>query len=243
MRRLRTVLALGLTVALGVAALAYANGVSDNTAYVDGSVKPKKLDKKEYKPVNLFSGVRTEGPVTGSQANPESELIEYDNDGKWISKNSPLCTANIETPGLTADQARALCPPKSYIGSGEAEVALSDTARVSDIVVSVFNGPEKNQVRLHTSSPTLGAAAPTVFGEIIKSKSRKYGPALLVADAPDAGADAFLITKFNATIFKSSGVAVARCKDGKANFRRTVTYDDGSTEQATTSSKCKRKKS
>jgi len=124
---------------------------------------------------------------------------------------------------------------------GEAEVALSDTFRISDVTVSVFNGPAKNQIRLHTSSPTLGSAAPTVFGEVVKSDSKKYGPALLVADAPDAGADAFMITKFNATIFRSSGVSLARCKDKTLRTRRTVTYDDGSSEIVTDTQRCKRK--
>jgi len=241
-RRVRFTVAIGCAVALGAGALAYADGASENTAYVDGSVKPKKLDPKKRTPVALFSGVRTEGPVTGNQPNPEAELIEYDADGGWKSNAAPYCTAPIETPGLTADQARAMCPPKSFIGSGEAEVALSDTVRIDDITVSVFNGPAKNQVRLHTSSPTLQAAAPTVFGEVVKSDSKKYGPALLVADAPDAGGDAFMITKFNATIFKSSGVAISRCSEKKYLTRRTVTYDDGSQESAVKKSKCKKRK-
>jgi hypothetical protein len=232
-----------LAVALGVATLAYADGASENVAYVDGSIKPKKLDPKKRSPIALFSGVRTEtDSVDGTQQNPEAELIEYDADGKWKSNAAPLCTAPIDTPGLTAEQARDLCPAKSYIGSGEAEVALSSTARVSDITVSVFNGPQKNQVRLHTSSPTLGAAAPTVFGEIVKSKAKKYGPALLVADAPDAGGDAFMITKFNATIFRSTGVSLFRCASKQVYIRRTVTYDDGSRERAVSKSKCKRRK-
>ena len=243
MRRLKFTVAVGLTVALGVAALAYADGVSENTAFVDGGIKPKKLDPKKRTPIALFSGVRTEtDSVDGTQANPEAELIEYDADGKWKSTAAPFCTANIETPGLTAEQARDLCPAKSYIGSGEAEVALNDSARIGDITVSVFNGPERNQVRLHTSSPTLGAAAPTVFGEVIKSKSPKYGPALLVEDAPDAGADAFMITKFNATIFRSSGISLFRCGEKQVLTRRTVTYDDGSQERAVKKSKCKQKK-
>jgi hypothetical protein len=241
-RRVPFAVSFGLVVALGVAALAYADGATDNTPAVDGSVKPTKLDRKERRPIALFTEVRTEGPVTGNQANPEKELIEYDRDGAWKSNAARLCTANIELPGLTVEQARDLCPGRSYIGSGEAEVALSDTVRISDLTVSVFNGPAKNQIRLHTSSPTLGTAAPTVFGEVVKSDSKKFGPALLVADAPDAGADAFMITKFNATIFRSSGVSLARCKDKRFITRRTVTYDDGSKETVTDSQKCKRKK-
>ncbi len=242
MRRVRFTVAIGLSVALGVAALAYADGASENTAYVDGSIKPKKLDRKKRAPIALFSGVRTEGPVTGDQANPETELIEYDADGAWKSNAAPYCTAPIETPGLTTEQARDMCPKKSYIGSGEAEVNLGAVGRISDITVSVFNGPEKNQVRLHTASPTLLAAAPTVFGEVVKSDSKKYGPALLVEDAPDAGGDAFMITKFNATIFKSTGISLFRYGDKNVYTRRTVTYDDGSQESVVDKTKCKQRK-
>ena len=71
MRRLKFTVAVGLTVALGVAALAYADGVSENTAFVDGSIKPKKLDPKKRTPIALFSGVRTEtDSVDGTAANP-----------------------------------------------------------------------------------------------------------------------------------------------------------------------------
>ncbi len=133
-------------------------------------------------------------------------------------------------------------PPKSVLGSGDASVALSDTASVEDITVTVFNGPGKNEVRLHTSSPTLGAAAPTVFGEIVKSNAGgKYGQMLSVPDAPDAGADAFLITKFNANIKKGSKVASARCKSKKIPFLREVTYDDNSVETDDLVQSCKRK--
>jgi hypothetical protein len=241
-RKSRMAVALGLVLALGVATVAYAlPGSTDNEAFVDGSVNPKKLDKKQYKPVNLFVGVRTEGPVTGGQENPEAEYISFGKNIKWQSTAAPFCTAPIETPGLTADQARAMCPGKSLIGTGEAEVNLG-AARVSNITVQVFNGPGKNQVRLHTSSPTLGAAAPTVAGSIVKSNAgAKYGNALVVPDAPDAGSDAFMITKFNATVNKSSKVATARCKAKKFLWLRKVTYDDGSTETVQLTQPCKRK--
>ena len=242
MQRIKITVVAGIAVALGVAALAYADGASDNGAEVEGSVKPAKLDRKKLKPVALFTEVRTEGPVTGTQANPETDYVEYDKDVAWRSNAAPRCTTpDLEVPGLTTQQARDLCPPRSYIGSGEVEVKLSETARVS-VTVSVFNGPGKNEIRLHTSSQTLGAGAVTVFAEIVKSDSKKYGPVLLVPDEPDTGGDSFMITKFNSTIFRSSGVALASCPDGRFRIRRTVTYDDGSRESVVDSQRCKQAK-
>jgi hypothetical protein len=240
-RKSRMAVALGLVLALGVATVAWADGATDNTPFVDASVKPSKLDKKQYKPVSLFFGVRTEGPVTGTQENPEAEYISFNKNLKFNSSAAPFCTAALETPGLTADQARAMCPGKSLLGTGEAEVNLG-ASRVSNVVVQVFNGPGKNQLRLHTSSPTLGAAAPTVAARFVKSNAGgAYGQALSVPDAPDAGGDAFMITKFNATLTKSSKYVTARCKAKKFQFLRKVTYDDGSTETVQLTQPCKRK--
>ena len=242
-RRLAAPVAATLIAALATGGIALATGATDNQAFVDGKVTPKKLDKNKRRPVNLFVGVRTEGPVTGTQENPEQERISFGKNVKWNGNKARRCKADITVPGLTAQQARSLCPRKSYLGKGSAEVALSNTVRVGDITVSAFNGPGRNQIRLHTSSPTLGAAAPTVFGKVVKSnQGRKYGQMLVVADAPDAGGDAFMITKFNAKIKRSTKVAKARCKVRKFRFLRAVTYDDGSVETVQKQQKCKRKR-
>ena len=246
-KKSRFVLAVGATLALGVSTLAFADGASENTAFVDGSVKPGKLDKKKYKPISLFSGVRTEANVTGQQQNPANEVISYPKNVKFDFNAGDTCTT-LPPSGSTAAQARNECPPDSYLGSGHAEVyggsPAPNTPVATDVTVSVFRGPDKKGIQLHTFSPTLGPAAPTVLGRIVKSNAGgQFGPALLVEDAPDAGGDAFMITKFNATIFKSSGVSLARCKDKKFVIRRTVTYDDGSQDVATDQQRCKQKNS
>ncbi len=244
-RRSRLVVTIGLVLALSVAAFAYATGADDNTAIVEGSINPSKLDKKKYKPVNLLTGVATEGPVTGTQQNPEQEYISFGKNLKWDSDNAPLCDAAIEFQPTAV--AEAACPAKSNIGSGTASVqfpvAPGDPPNIhDDIVVTAFNGPEKNQVRLHTYSPTLPGATPTVFGEIVKSNAgSKFGQALTVPDAPDAAGDVGMITSFNATISKKSKVAQARCKSKKFLWQRIVTFDDLSTETVDLSQKCKRK--
>ena len=51
-----------------------------------------------------------------------------------------------------------------------------------------------------------------------------------------------MITKFNATLGKDSGVVTARCKSKKTPFLREVIYKDGTSETATLTDPCKRKK-
>ena len=236
----RFVLSMSLVLALGVASVALADGVSENEAFVDGNVSPTKLDKKKYKPIQLFSGVRTETTVNGLQKNPLVEYISYPKNGKFDFDAGSVCTT-LPPSGSTQQQARDACPSDSFIGQGVAEVQGPGIAPITDIVVSVFRGPAPNGIQLHTASPTLGAAAPTVPGSIVKSDAgSEFGDALSVPHAPETGA--LMITKFNATVTKSSKAVVGRCKDKTMTFQRKVTYADGSTETAETTQKCKQKK-
>ena len=239
-KKSRFVLAVGATLALGASTLAFADGASDNTAFVDGSVKPGKLDKKKYKPINLFSGVRTQANVTGTQSNPASEYISYPKNVKFNFNAGDVCTT-LPPSGSTAQQARDACPPSSYLGSGKAAVfGPGNVPTATDIVVSVFRGPDKKGIALHTASPTLGPAAPTVLGSVVKSNAGgKYGYALSVPHSPETGA--LMITEFNATITKKSKAVLARCKSKNMPFQRKVTYADGSTETVEINQKCKRK--
>jgi hypothetical protein len=242
-KKSRLVVSIGMVVALIGSTLALADGASTNEAAVDGSISPTKLDKKKYKPISLFSGVRTTVPggVTGTQSNPIVEYISYPKNVKFDFDAGAVCTT-LPPSGSTAQQARDACPADSYLGSGVAEVQGPGVGTINDIVVSVFRGPDKTGIQLHTASPTLGNAAPTVLGQIVKSKDgSKYNQALSVPHAPETGA--LMITKFNATIEKASKSALARCKTKDMSFLRTTTYADGSSEQAEVTQKCKQKKS
>lgn len=238
--RSRLIIVIGMVLALSVAAVAYATGADDNTPHVDGSIKPTKLDKKKFKAVELFTEVSTEGPVNGTQQNPEKEFIEYNN-AKWASKKAPFCTAPIA--GTTTDQARAACEPGSILGEGTASVEFANGDLLDDLVVTAFNGPVKNEIMLHAATETLGPTVTEVVeGKIVDAKTQGYDIALQVDNAPDPAGDTAMIRSFNATIEKSSGVARARCKSKTLKYSRTVTYDDNSSETVVDTQKCKRKK-
>jgi hypothetical protein len=243
LKKSRFVVAFALVMALGASAIAYGQGgqAATSNAFVDGSITPTKLDKKKYKPIDLFSGVRTEipGGVTGSQANPVSEYLSYPKNIKFDFDAGDVCTT-LPPSGSTAQQARDACPADSYIGEGVAEVQGPGLAPITDIIVSVFRGPAKNGIQLHTSSTTLGPAAPTVLGEVVTSKVSGFGQALTVPHAPETGG--LMITKFNAKISKASKAVTARCKTKSMTFQREVTYGDGSKETAETTQTCKQKK-
>jgi hypothetical protein len=238
----RLIAAIVAVVALGIASVALADGTSRDTTFVDGSVKPAKLDKKKWKPVEMFTGVRTEaaGGVDGTQPNPTTEYISYGKNIKFDLDAAEPCST-LPPSGSTTQQARDACPKSSYIGTGSAALQGPGIAPIDDLVVSLFYGPEKGQIQLHTYSPTLGQAAPTVQGYLVQSDvGAPYGWALSVPHAPETGA--LMITSFGTTVFKT-GAVLARCKSGKFLWQRQTTYNDGSMDTATTEQKCTPKKS
>ncbi len=243
-RKSRFVAATAMVLVLGVAALAWADGASENDVTVLGKVTPAKLDKKKWVPVTMYSGVTTSTThAVPGQQNAEKVTVEYPKNIKFDLDSQPVCDAAIA--GTTTEQAMAACPPDSNIGSGISHANLGGGPdQVNDVTVTVFHGPTNEEVRLHAYSPSLGAAnTQVVLGRIAaKAPDAGYGPALIVEDAPDLGGDAFMLTLFDATIGKETGAVLGRCKS-KTNLWRNITvYDDGTQDVGDLETKCKQKK-
>jgi len=253
----RFVLALALALSLGVSALAFGDGASDNVAVMVAGVSPSKLpadpDKAKY--INLTVGIENNGTVTGSQVNPTAEDLNIDKkiDPSFIAKTGqcPALPAN----GTTPDQARASCPADAYLGSGTAVLTFPPpSGAISDLEVTVLHGVAGSQppagrkkglkpipLILHTYSPTLRTASPSIQVYITKSRGgKKFGSTLWVPNAPETGSGE--LTQFNATLKKSFKLVKAYCdKSKKFKFVRETTYKDGSHGTATKNVKCKPK--
>ncbi len=238
----RIVVAGGLAVVVATAGVAAAGstGADLNEADVVGKVTPTKLSKKQFKPVNLFLGVVNSPDSAGNPvANAKSEKIAISKNIKVTLNKAPVCTAALPN-GSTPQFAKNACPAKSFLGGGDATVHAPGPMLAAEPVVSVFNGPGPNQLRLHTYSYDLGAASPVVNASIVNANKSGYGKALSVPNAPVTGA--LKITSFNAKIKKSTKTMSAKCKPKKFKFQRTVTYTDDSSETANLSQNCKVKK-
>jgi hypothetical protein len=243
-RKSRFVATIGLVGALGAAGIAYADGASENEVGVLGSVSPGKLDKKKFKPVTLYSGVTTSTThAVPGQQNAEKVTVLYPKNVKFDLNAADVCTASIAQ--TTTDQAKALCPPGSVLGVGVSHAnAGHGPDEISDVVVTVFNGPNPGHIRLHAFTPTFGPALTQVVEADIKSNGGEagFGPALVVDDAPDLVGDAFMLTKFDATIPKSTKAVLGRCKTKTNKFKNITVYDDGTSDTAELTTKCKQKK-
>jgi len=232
----------GLAVVVATAGIAVAGGTGAqlNDANVVSKVTPSKLSKKKFKPVNVLLGVVNSTDSAGNEdANAAVERIAWSKNIKVDLKKAPRCTAPIANGTPTA-QAKAMCPPKSFLGGGNATVHGPGQTLIAEPVVSVFNGPGPGELRLHTFSENLGVASPIVDARIVKAnraeKRQGFGQALFVPEAPATAA--LKITSFNAKILKSKKVASAKCKPKKFKVKRTVTYFDTSKESVSKTQKC-----
>ena len=241
-KKSRTIVAAGLAVAVGTVGVAVAGDPTAaqlNAAKVDGKISPRKLPVKKFKRAKLFSGVRNSLYTSGTDdtQNPASEFLSYSKNIRVSLRGIPKCP---QLPnGIPTQEARDTCPAGSFLGGGKATVRNPNDPSSPppdgkfDQVVSVFHGPDQNELQLHTYGE-LGGLSPVVAGKIVKAPGKKWGQALSVPNAPETGT--LLITSFNATLKKG---AKARCKPRKFQFKRTVTYKDGSKETVTKSQRCK----
>ena len=217
-RRLRLGVVLALGDGLGIA---FADGRANNNAGVDGSISPTKLDKKKYKPVALFSGVRTSVPVgrPARRRSRTSEYISYRKNVKFDFKAGSVCTT-LPPSGSTPEQARAACPADSYLGSGAAR------SRARRLLRSPTSSSRCSAGRRRTGSsctPTARRSGGRTDGaRLDRQVECRQGvrPGALGAERA-ADRRVGMITKFNATISKSSKAVTARCKTKTMKFLGT----------------------
>lgn len=243
-KKSRAVVAGGLVAVLATAGIAIAGGTTGgdlNEAVVDGKVTPSKLSAKRMKPVNLFSGVQNSLYTDGAsdEKNPASEFLSYSKNIKVDLRGVPKCPTIAN--GTPTAAAKAGCPARSFLGSGEAEVRNPLAPGADPLVqeVNVFHGPNQNDLQLHTYGD-LGAGSPVVPAKIVDAPGAAWGQALSVEETPETGI--LLITKFNATLLKSKGVVKAKCKPKSFKYKRETEYKDGSTSTVQKSQKCKVKR-
>ncbi len=243
-------------VAVSVASIAYANTVTQTT---DGTVTPRKLPKRTFKPVKLH--VRTEA-TDGNNIPPPANhaVINLDNDLKINANAVPKCDVS-QVSGKSTAAARAACK-SSLVGVGTAQLLLGAPGSpitgpgTVPVKVSGFNGKPNN-----AGQPTLilhsdpGFTPVDLIGTLKRSTAGpKFKMALDVIVPPTGGSLKFFditIGKVNNQLAASPTVVPgpyvkARCKqpDHKFNFFGKFTFDDTggtypTTAEGRSASRCK----
>jgi hypothetical protein len=199
------------------------------------SASPPKQDKKVFGPVSSFSNTVDTAYSGGFSPVASTTILTYTKDIKFTPGTIPQCPlASVNNkPAATA---KAACAG-SIVGSGS---ALINGGALS-AVVTAFNGqPSGGQptILLHTSVNN-DALDPVLTGVLNTSSNT------LTVAIPNTGT---AITHFQTTINKvKSGkktyYVMARCKKKKWVNTETTNFNDGSTTTASSTQKCKQKKS
>ena len=242
-RKSRMILVMCLTLALGVAGIAWGAAV-DQESTITANLSKTKLPKKKFANTRMFVRVETHNPdpTTKPSAPTEEVYIDFDDDIRVAFGGVPECLQPLE--GTTTDQAKGLCPT-STMGGGAAAVFLPNGQKVSDLTVTAFHG-NGNQILLHSYSATLGSGnTQVVKGNVINSPlGGDFGKRLSVPDVPDVASDTGALVDFSTTL-RRRGVIKARCHDGnkRINWRSEWHYDgagaDDDVDVETTKQRCR----
>jgi hypothetical protein len=237
-----------LAVALALTAVGAASG--ENIQSITGSVSPKKLPKKGApKAVKLSVDVSTTNPANPfSVPSPTTVAkVDFDKDLKIQNKGLPTCDTSSFGAATTIQDVKDECGP-AIIGSGSATVQVPlgagqpPTIVPAEVIAANVKG---KQILLHTQNSLSGGQP--LIGKIGKGPGGKYGTTLTVNVPPLAGGSAVL-TQFKAAIKKTYSLhgkklsyVSANCKDKKIHFQARFTYQDGTSDTATSTQKCKQK--
>jgi hypothetical protein len=215
-------------------------------------VTPTKLDKKKYKPVTLFVDVITDNndeDTTFTQPpSADRTQVDFSKNLKFDPGAVPQCqTSAAGLQNTTTDTAKQLCGSKSIVsvsgaGKTEATVIVDTVPNVPNdplvvpVVVTAFNGAEKDTIYLHARADSVNNTS-VLVGKL-KKASAPYGKTLDVT-IPDLLAGA--IADFKTTV-KNGKYVQARCKDKTPDFGARSEYENHSPTKATFVGKCTQKK-
>ena len=235
MRKFAALAAIAATGVVGVVGVAQA---VDAQHTLKVKTTPGKAGTKK-KPANLklFTDLITIPAASDQPFATKTAVVSFD---KNIVFN-PKAIKSCSTSQVQSDQTK--CPKGSKVGSGKA--TGSALGQTENLTVTAYNGPS-NTLNLH-----VVGNAPLVIDSVISGKlvnaSGKYGKKLTVAvpenlQQPLTGVFATL-TDFQVTVKGGSSkkpyIGLKGCnKNKKLNFQSVLTYTDGTTKTATTTTNC-----
>ena len=235
-------------------------GQADDIQSITGKLTPAKRDKKKFKPAKIYVEILT-GPM-GTGPNPEqppsafNTKVNFPKNAKFDVKAVPRCKATeAQLQNTTTDQAKQVCGNKSIVSKGSGtptgpEHASGTSAWVTvdlagpgttlgvPVVVTAFNGSQKNTLFLHSRADSVNNTS-VLVGKLKTGKKAPngYGAQLDVTIPPLlAGA----ISRFTTTV-KSGKYVQARCKAKNEKWQAITKYNNHPQTTDDYASKCKQK--
>ena len=233
-------LAIAVTGALALAGIgAGISSAVDPAITISASMSPTKHGTKKKPKVTKLVVKLATTPKAGEPAFAASDTIVHL--GKQLSFNGKALKTCSATQ-VAADDTK--CPKGSKVGQGVA--AGTALGLTENLTVTAYNGPGGNKLEL-----LVDGQSPLQIHSVIEGKLQKdtglYGQKLVVAipenlQQPAPGAYATL-TDFKTSV-KGTGskkrpfVGLAGCTKKTLNFKSDFVFTDGTTANATTTSKC-----
>ena len=221
---------MGVIGALTFSSVAFAGPVAQ---HLSTQLTPPKQDKKAYGGVSLHNDIATD--FSGFDSPPKETVFTIPRDVKFTAGNIPVCPLSSVANKPDA-QARAACP-SSITGQGTVQAngllgALTGT-------VTFFRGDSSQGQDIIVHTVIGGALVLDILGKV-------QGNILDFTNLPNTGTQ--VLTDFNTTFNKmktgkKSFYVSARCKKGKWSTTETTTFYNGQSLSASSSQKCKQKKS
>lgn len=226
-----------LVSAVGVLAISGTASAAVTNQTLSVTTSPKKVSKHSFTAVKKFTSVVDTIYSGVFTPNGTQTVLTFSKDIKFTPGNTPQCQlSQVDTIKQAA--ARANCQ-RSIIGAGSAIInggALTGS-------VTAFNGAPSGgspTIYLHTAVFTPGGTEvldPTLTGVLNTSANT------LTVSIPPTGTS---ITHFDTTIIKrktgkKSYYVMARCRKGKWTSSETTTFNDGTSQSASSTQKCKGK--
>jgi hypothetical protein len=194
------------------------------------TLAPAKQSKKTYGGVSLHNIISTTFDNFATSQSPKTTTFTIPKDVKYVSGNIPACPLSAIQGKFTA-QAQAACP-SSITGGGSVEV---NGGAIGGTVTFFSGGP--NTIYVQTDIGP-GATTLTIIGTI-------SGQSLAFSNIPNT--PGLVLTKFDTTFNKrktgkKTYYVEARCSKKKWSTTETTNFYSGETLSASSSMKCKQKK-
>lgn len=223
---------------------------ADDIQSIDAAITPTKLDKKKFKPAQIFVDIKTKNNEGSDQPPSASRtIVDFTKNLKFDTKAVPNCEGTeAELQNTTTDTAKEVCGTKSIVSVANgtsAHVTIDTTPGIPggaapiDVVVTAFNGTSPNTLYLHARADAANNTS-VLVGKLGKGRNSQYGSNLDVTIPPLlAGA----IDDFKTTV-KAGSYVQARCKSKTNEFAAETTFSNFTSPKVTdtTSTTCKQKK-
>jgi hypothetical protein len=215
---------------LGALSLSSVASATPTSQSLTATLSPAKQSKKTFGGASLHAVIDTTFDNFATSQSPRQTVFTIDPNIKFTNGKVPACQLS-QIQGKFTAQAQAACP-QSIVGNGIVQV---NGGAVGGTVTIFAGGPNTMYVQTDIGP---GATSLTIIGALA-------GRNLVFSNIPNT--PGLVLTEFDTTFNKrktgkKTFYVMARCKKKKWATSATTVFNDGTSQSATSTQKCKQTK-